>query len=155
MLLLFTHKNHTATLHSEPPSRSSRRLRRLGDTWCKDTNKMWNKHLFGRKNAKKSRIIWNIGKICLFLQRERRNQVEPRCEERWHLRDDEQFDLAAWFPSLIYPTVSLCGRVGFYFHVSSAIKLFLVCPACCGNEINQFDNLSTHFHFVVWMNDEL
>jgi fucose permease len=34
------------------------------------------------------------------LQCERRNQVEPRCAERWHLRDDEQFDLAAWFPSL-------------------------------------------------------
>ena len=38
------------------------------------------------------------------------SQVEPRCaalgfaaslvEERWHLRDDEQFDLAAWFLSL-------------------------------------------------------
>ena len=25
----------------------------------------------------------------------RRNQVEPRCAERWHLRDDEQFDLLA------------------------------------------------------------
>jgi len=34
------------------------------------------------------------------LQRERRSQVEPRCAERWHLSDDEQFDLAAWFPSL-------------------------------------------------------
>ena len=34
------------------------------------------------------------------MQCERRNQVEPRCAERWHLRDDEQFDLAAWFPSL-------------------------------------------------------
>jgi len=36
----------------------------------------------------------------LYLQCERRNQVEPRCAERWHLRDDEQFDLAAWFLSL-------------------------------------------------------
>ena len=36
------------------------------------------------------------------LQRERRSQVEPRCAERWHLRDDEQFDLAAWFLSLRY-----------------------------------------------------
>ncbi len=36
------------------------------------------------------------------LQRERRNRVEPRCVERWHLCDDEQFDLAAWFPSLKY-----------------------------------------------------
>ena len=43
----------------------------------------------------------------LSLQRERRSQVEPRCAERWHgcrdsCGDDEQFDLAAWFPSLIY-----------------------------------------------------
>jgi len=30
-------------------------------------------------------------------QRERWNQVEPRCAERWHLCDDEQFDIAAWF----------------------------------------------------------
>ena len=39
-------------------------------------------------------IFGNI-KIYAYL-----NQVEPRCAERWHLRDDEQFDLAAWFPSL-------------------------------------------------------
>ena len=38
-----------------------------------------------------------VRRKCLSLQRERRNQVEPRYEERWHLRDDEQFDLAAWF----------------------------------------------------------
>ena len=36
----------------------------------------------------------------VYLQRERRDQVEPRCAERWHLCDDEQFDLAAWLPSL-------------------------------------------------------
>ncbi len=47
-------------------------------------------------------IIWKIKEKCLYLQRERRSQVEPRCAERWHLRDDEQFDLAAWFPSLKY-----------------------------------------------------
>ena len=44
-----------------------------------------------------------IGLMCGqsdFFSRERRNQVEPRCAERWHLCDDEQFDLAAWFPSL-------------------------------------------------------
>ena len=27
---------------------------------------------------------WNIQKYFLSLQRERRNQVEPRCAERWH-----------------------------------------------------------------------
>lgn len=40
------------------------------------------------------------------LKRERRNQVEPRCAERWHLRDDEQFDLAAWF---LLPKGKECG----------------------------------------------
>ncbi len=50
----------------------------------------------------------------VYLQRERRSQVEPRCAERWHLRDDEQFDLAAWFPSLSNTTASLCGAVVSY-----------------------------------------
>ena len=51
-------------------------------------------------NEEKYEKIWNFKKKFLSLQRERRNQVEPRCAERWHLCDDEQFDLAAWFPSL-------------------------------------------------------
>jgi len=46
--------------------------------------------------------IVEISEKWLSLQCERRSQVEPRCAERWHLRDDEQFDLAAWFPSLKY-----------------------------------------------------
>ena len=52
--------------------------------------------------AKNYLKIWKIREKCLSLQCERRNQVEPRCAERWHLCDDEQFDLAAWFPSLKY-----------------------------------------------------
>ena len=36
-------------------------------------------------------------------KRKRKGQVEPRCAERWHLRDDEQFDLATWPPSQILP----------------------------------------------------
>jgi len=33
-------------------------------------------------------------------------------EERWHLRDDEQFDLAAWFLSLFnnHQTAKLIGK---------------------------------------------
>ena len=59
------------------------------------------------KNTEKVKKIWNFKKMFLSLQRERRSQVEPRCAERWHgcrdsCGDDEQFDLAAWFPSLIY-----------------------------------------------------
>ena len=40
---------------------------------------------------------WKFQKEFVSLRRERWNQVEPRCAERWHLCDDEQFDLAAWF----------------------------------------------------------
>ena len=63
------------------------------DMMMGEGRKMWNRLFF-------TWIIWNIQKYFLSLQRERRNQVEPRCAERWHLCDDEQFDLAAWFPSL-------------------------------------------------------
>ena len=73
--------------------------------YCKDTKK------FGI-NKDFCSIIWNIHKYFQSLQCERRSQVEPRCaalgfaaslvEERWHLRDDEQFDLATWLPSLKY-----------------------------------------------------
>ena len=54
----------------------------------------------GKEKWKKNRIVWKLWENIVYLQRERRNQVEPRCAERWHLCDDEQFDLAAWFPSL-------------------------------------------------------
>ena len=55
---------------------------------------------------------WKFHKLIVSLQRERRNRVEPRCAERWHLCDDEQFDLAAWFPSLAYSW----SRVASLFH---------------------------------------
>ena len=57
-----------------------------------------------RRNVSKD---LEIREKCLSLQRERRNQVEPRCAERWHLRGDEQFDLSAWFPSLIFVLMSI------------------------------------------------
>ena len=50
-----------------------RRLRRLADTWCKDTKKLWNIVSLSEKFAKKSRIIWTIGEICLSLQRQKGN----------------------------------------------------------------------------------
>ena len=53
-----------------------------------------------RKVIKKKGIVWKLRENIVYLQRERRDQVEPRCAERWHLCDDEQFDLAACFPSL-------------------------------------------------------
>ena len=55
------------------------------------------------------------------MQRERRNQVEPRCAERWHLRDDEQFDLAAWF---LLPKGKECG-VAILHSNTVNLELFL------------------------------
>ena len=43
--------------------------------------KIWKEMLFVWKNCEK---VWKIREICLSLQRERRNRVEPRCAERWH-----------------------------------------------------------------------
>ena len=68
------------------------------------------------------------------MQRERRSQVEPRCAERWHLRDDEQFDLAAWFLSLEY-SWSRVGQLLFYFDISLSIKLLLVSASRGCNEM--------------------
>ena len=75
--------------------------------------------------------------------------------ERWHLRDDEQFDLAAWFPSLIQPALSLCGGVVFYFGVASAVELLLVSPACGCDEIHFGYSISVYLHLVIRMNNEL
>ena len=75
--------------------------------------------------------IWKYQKKFLTLQRERRSQVEPRCAERWHLRDDEQFDLAAWFLSLEY-SWSRVGQLLFYFDISLSIKLLLVSASRAG-----------------------
>ncbi len=65
------------------------------------------------KSKERNGKIWKSQKKCLSLHRERRNQVEPRCAERWHLRDDEQFDLAAWFPSLKHSW----SRVASYYYI--------------------------------------
>ena len=79
--------------------------------------------LHGTKN--KSGIIWKFARLFVSLLRERRNQVEPRCVERWHLRDDEQFDLAAWFPSLkyraghVWPAFSFFDSI--YFMISTSL----------------------------------
>ena len=73
-----------------------------------------------RKNLIYANNPWNIcinQNICWTLQCERWNQVEPRCAERWHLRDDEQFDLAAWFHSHYnWPLGSqrVCGQSMFW-----------------------------------------
>ena len=40
-------------------------------------------------------------------------------EERWHLRDDEQFDLAAWFLSLIH---SWSRVASFFISLCSACR---------------------------------
>ena len=83
-------------------------------------------------------IIWKFQLKFVSLQRERRSQVEPRCAERWHLCDDEQFDLAAWFP---------------YLDIAFSVELLLICPTGGGNEVDKFDHLTTHLHLIVRMND--
>ena len=72
------------------------------------------KYEFYAKRENKLGIICKYRSKFVSLQRERWNQVEPRCAERWHLRDDEQFDLAAWFPSLKYRA----GHVWSAFFIS-------------------------------------
>ena len=96
----------------------------------------------------------NFQKYFVSLQRERRNQVEPRCAERWHLRDDEQFDLAAWFPSLIY-SWSRVGQLSLYLDIALTIELFLICTSGSCDEVDKFHYFSTHLHLIVWMNNEL
>ena len=56
------------------------------------------------------------------MQCERRNQVEPRCAERWHLRDDEQFDLAAWFLFTLETELVTCGQLLLYLDIAFAVK---------------------------------
>ena len=77
--------------------------------------KDWKVILFWAKKQKTGVKIWKIKEKHLSLQRERRSQVEPRCAERWHLCDDEQFDLAAWFPSLHTATASLQSDAVVFF----------------------------------------
>ena len=54
----------------------------------------------GKNMPKYSMIYGKFARLFVSLHRERRDRVELRCAERWHLCDDEQFDLAAWFLSL-------------------------------------------------------
>ena len=49
---------------------------------------------------RKMPIFATCNRLQSLARARKENQVEPRCAERWHLCDDEQFDLAAWFPSL-------------------------------------------------------
>ena len=106
------------------------------------------------KNENKWRIIWKKTKKCLSLQRERRNQVEPRCAERWHLRDDEQFDLAAWFPSLKYTAGHVWPALFISWCIASRWTLSCLSYGC-SDKVDQLHDLTTHFHLIVRMNDKL
>ena len=97
-------------------------------------------------------IIWKFQLKFVSLQRERRSQVEPRCAERWHLCDDEQFDLAAWFPSLKYRAGHVWPAFS-YLDIAFSVELLLICPTGGGNEVDKFDHLTTHLHLIVRMND--
>ena len=41
--------------------------------------------------------------------------------ERWHLCDDEQFDLAAWFLSYINIELVTCGQLLLYLNIMAAL----------------------------------
>ena len=86
---------------------------------CKDSD-------YFAQNEEKGRNIWKLQINFLSLQCERRNQVEPRCAERWHLRDDEQFDLAAWFLFTLEKELVTCGQLLLYLDIAFAVKLLLV-----------------------------
>ena len=67
--------------------------------------------------------------------------------------DDEQFDLAAWFPSLS----KSWSRVGqlFYFLILWQCELSRVFHSRGRNEINSGHKFTTYLHLIVRMNDEL
>ena len=88
------------------------------------------------------------------MQCERRNQVEPRCAERWHLRDDEQFDLAAWFLFTLETELVTCGQLLLYLDIAFAVKLLLVGSTSCGDEVNKFYLLAVYLHLIVRMDDK-
>ena len=67
--------------------------------------------------------------------------------------DDEQFNLAAWFPSLLQ---SWLQAVSFsYFVILGQCKLHGVFNFCSGDEVHLLHNLAANLHLVVRMDDKL
>ena len=89
-LLSFDRVDASITLFSLNRSLSLRRLRRLGDTWCKSTNFICKYGIWSEKSAKKSAKVWKITEKCLSLQRQ--NVVRGR--ERFAFRAKFKLDLS-------------------------------------------------------------
>ena len=89
-------------------------------------------------------------------------KVEPSRATMWgtvawlrsFCRDDEQFDLAAWFHSQHNRSFSFWLR-SVYFFIFGQCKFHRIFHPCCRNEIHKFYMLSPHLHLVVRMNDKL
>ena len=73
----------------------------------------------------------------------------------WKHRDDEQFDLAAWFLSYINIELVTCGQLLLYLLIFRQSELCRVFYPCCCDKINLGHNLATYLHLIVRMNDEL
>ena len=101
------------------------------------------------QQRKKWRKVWNITGNCLSLQRERWNQVEPRCAERWHGCGDAEMMSNSTLPlGFLHLNIELTTRGQFFYillylgSVNSAGSLILVA-------VIKFTNLTTsRFTFI-------
>ena len=99
-------------------------------------------------NEEKYEKIWNFKKKFLSLQRERRNQVEPRCAERWHgcgyteMMSNSTLPLGFFHSNIELVT---CGQL-LYFQILRQSKLSRVFHLCSCNEINLCHKLTTYLH---------
>ena len=108
-------------------------------------------------NEEKYEKIWNFKKKFLSLQRERRNQVEPRCAERWHGCGYTEMMSNSTLPlDFFHSDIELvtCGQL-LYFLILRQSKLCRVFHLCRCNEINLGYEFTTYLHLIIRMNDEL
>ena len=68
-------------------------------------------------------------------------------------RDDEQFDLAAWFPSLKHSRSRVAGFL--YLPIFGQRKFCWIFHSRSCNEIHLCHQFPANLHFVVWMDNEL
>ena len=120
---------------------------------CETRKYLWNYLLFSEiyrdSTKKKWRKVWNITGNCLSLQRERWNQVEPRCAERWHGCGDAEMMSNSTLPlGFLHLNIELTTRGQLFYillylgSVNSAGSLILVA-------VIKFTNLTTsRFTFI-------
>ena len=69
--------------------------------------------------------------------------------------DDEQFDLAAWFPSLEYRAELVTSWPAFIFLVLRQRELSRVFDPRSGDEIDISDKFTANLHLIVRMDNKL